>query len=117
LHPAPDDSELVERARGGDLDAYGQLVTRHQDQALAAAYVILDDRQEAEDATQEAFTRAFGALRRFKPGASIRAWLLKIVVNEAHDIRTREAGAPTSWPAQPDSSNPFRAHSPLSRPP
>jgi DNA-directed RNA polymerase specialized sigma24 family protein len=61
-------SELVEVARRGNLDAYGQLVTRYQDQALAAAYVILNDRQEAEDATHEAFTRALGALGGFRPG-------------------------------------------------
>jgi RNA polymerase sigma-70 factor (ECF subfamily) len=84
--PAPDDRELVERARHGDVSAYGELVRRHQDQALAAAYVTLGDRQEAEDATQEAFARAFLALNRFRPDGSFRAWLLRIVVREAHDL-------------------------------
>jgi RNA polymerase sigma factor (sigma-70 family) len=83
-----DDAELVERALRGDLTAYGELVQRYQDQALGAAYAVLGDRQEAEDATQEAFTRAFQALNRFQPGGSFRAWLLRIVVNEAHDLRS-----------------------------
>lgn len=81
-----DDNDLVERARQGDVDAYGELVRRHQDQALAAAYVILGDRQEAEDAVQEAFTKAYLALGRFRAGASFRPWLLRIVINEAHDL-------------------------------
>jgi RNA polymerase sigma-70 factor (ECF subfamily) len=70
------------------MDAYGELVRRYQDQALATAYFIRGDRQEAEDATQEAFTRAFAALERFRPDGSFRAWLLRIVANEAHDLRT-----------------------------
>ncbi len=81
-----DDNDLVERARHGDVDAYGELVRHHQDQALAAAYVILGDRQEAEDAVQEAFTNAYLALDRFRPGASFRPWLLRIVINEARDL-------------------------------
>ena len=85
--PAQDDSQLVERASRGDVEAYGELVRRHQDQALATAYMILRDRQEAQDAVQEAFTNAFLALERFRPGGSFRAWLLRIVVNEAHDLR------------------------------
>ena len=86
-NPPPTDAKLVDRARGGDVDAYGELVRRYQDRALATAFFILGDRQEAEDATQEAFTRAFGALGRFRPEGSFRPWLLRIVVNEAHDLR------------------------------
>jgi len=70
------------------MDAYAELVRRYQDQALAAAFFILGDRAEAEDATQEAFTRAFAALERFRPDGSFRAWLLRIVANEAHDLRS-----------------------------
>jgi RNA polymerase sigma-70 factor, ECF subfamily len=103
-----DESELMERARQGDVDAYGELVRRHQDQALATAYVIVGDRQEAEDATQEAFTNAYLALGRFRPGAAFRPWLLRIVINEAHDLLaarqrrvdtlSRMSGAPESVP-------------------
>lgn len=69
------------------MDAYGALVRKYQDQALAAAYVILGDRQLSEDASQEGFTKAFQALERFRPDGSFRAWLLRIVVNEARDLR------------------------------
>jgi RNA polymerase sigma factor (sigma-70 family) len=87
-NPTPNDAELVERARGGDVEAYGALVRRYQEQALSTAYVVLGDRQEAEDASQEAFVRAFVALNRFRAGAAFRPWLLRIVVNEAHDLYT-----------------------------
>jgi RNA polymerase sigma-70 factor (ECF subfamily) len=85
--PTQDDSQLVERACRGDVEAYGELVRRHQDQALATAYMILRDPQEAQDAAQEAFTKGFLALARFRPDGSFRAWLLRIVVNEARDLR------------------------------
>jgi len=104
---APNDAELVERARGGDVEAYGELVRRYQEQALATAYVILGDRQEAEDATQEAFARAFVALKSFRAGASFRAWLLTIVVNEARDLytaRQRRAQVLSRASARPDTS-------------
>jgi RNA polymerase sigma-70 factor, ECF subfamily len=66
--------------------------------------VILRDRQEAEDAVQEAFTKAYVALERFRPGASFRAWLLRIVVNEAHDLlsaRHRRADLLSGTAARP----------------
>ena len=86
-----DGNDLVERARQGDVDAYAELVRRHQNQALAAAFVILGDRHEAEDATQEAFTKAYVALDRFRAGAPFRPWLLRIVINEAHELRQLRA--------------------------
>ena len=70
-------------ARGCDVDAYGELVQHYRDQALATAYLVLGDREEAQDAAQEAFTKGYLALDRFHP---FRAWLLRIVVNEAGDL-------------------------------
>ena len=69
--------------------------------------MILGDRQEAEDATQEAFARAFVALKSFRAGASCRAWLLTIVVNEARDLytaRQRRAQVLSRASARPDTS-------------
>jgi RNA polymerase sigma-70 factor (ECF subfamily) len=86
-----EESELAERARRGDVAAYEDLVRRYQDVAFRAAYLVSSDPQEAEDAAQEAFIKAFYALGRFKPGAPFRPWLLRIVVNEARN-RRRSAG-------------------------
>ena len=83
--------ELAERARDGDIAAYERLVRMHQAVAFRAAYLVTGDAPEAEDATQEAFVKAYRALGRFRPGASFRPWLLAIVTNEARN-RRRSAG-------------------------
>ena len=88
---ADGDDELLERARRGDAPAYGELVRRHQQVAFRAAYAICGDAAEAEDAAQEAFVKAHGALPRFRAGAPWRPWLLRIVANEARN-RRRSAG-------------------------
>jgi RNA polymerase sigma-70 factor (ECF subfamily) len=81
---ATDDVDLIERATHGDVDAYGELVRRYQHDArrTAAAIAGLDN---ADDATQEAFVRAFGFLHRFRPGAPFRPWLLAVVANVARN--------------------------------
>jgi RNA polymerase sigma factor (sigma-70 family) len=86
-----EDAKLAERAREGDTDAYERLVRMHQAVAFRAAYLVTGDAPEAEDATQEAFVKAYRALNRFRPGASFRPWLLAIVANEARN-RRRSAG-------------------------
>jgi len=83
--------ELAERARDGDIAAYERLVRMHQAVAFRAAYLVTGDAPEAEDATQEAFIKAYRALDRFRPGAPFRPWLLTIVTNEARN-RRRSAG-------------------------
>ena len=83
-----EEDHLVDRARQGDVDAYGELVRRYQHLALRVAYLVTRDPGEAEDATQEAFVKAYRALHRFKRGSPFRPWILKIVSNEAKNRRT-----------------------------
>ncbi|MEA2517157.1 MAG: hypothetical protein QOG16_995 [Actinomycetota bacterium] len=83
-----EDNELVERARQGDVGAYEELVRRYQHLALRVAYLITRDEGEAEDASQEAFVKAYRALDRFKSGSAFRPWVLTIVSNEAKNRRT-----------------------------
>ena len=78
-----EDAELVEQARRGDVAAYGQLVRRYQDLAVRTAYVITGSSADAQDAAQEAFTKAWLALDRFRPDAPFRPWLMRIAANEA----------------------------------
>ena len=88
------DAELIERARGGETVAYEELVRRYQDVAVRTAYLFAPD-ADAEDATQEAFVKAYRALARFRPEAPFRPWLLRIVANEARNRRrsaTRRTG-------------------------
>jgi RNA polymerase sigma-70 factor (ECF subfamily) len=82
-----DERELIDRAKGADRDAYGELVRRFQDLAFRTAYLVLRDAAEAEDAAQEGFVKAYLAIGRFRDGAPFRPWLLQIVVNEARNRR------------------------------
>ena len=85
-----EDAELIARARTGDVAAYEAIVRRYQDVALRTAHLICPE-TDADDAVQEAFIKAFDALPRFREGAPLRPWLLRIVANEARN-RRRSAG-------------------------
>lgn len=91
--------DLVIRARGGDGDAYAQLVRDHRDLAFRVAYVIVGSAAEAEDAVQEAFVKAYLALDRFRSGSGFRPWLLKIVGNQARNLR-RSSGRRVHYESQ-----------------
>jgi RNA polymerase sigma factor (sigma-70 family) len=86
------ESSLIERARTGDVDAFARLVEEHRAVALRVAYAIAGP--DAEDATQEAFIKAYRNLHRFRAGSAFRPWLLTIVANEARNTR-RGAGRRT----------------------
>lgn len=81
----------MSRARHGDQGAFGSLVLAYQQIAYRTAYLILGEAAEAEDAAQEGFVKAYQALGRFRPGATFRPWLLRIVANTARN-RRRTAG-------------------------
>jgi RNA polymerase sigma-70 factor (ECF subfamily) len=68
------------------VDAYGQLVRRHQRAAVRVA-AVAGDPGDAEDAAQEGFVRAFAAIGRFRLGEPFRPWLLRIVANVAGNRR------------------------------
>ena len=80
--------------RSGDTAAYERLVRGYQEVAFRTAYLITGDASEAEEATQEAFVKAYRALERFRSGARFRPWLLAIVANEARNQRGRPPVAP-----------------------
>jgi RNA polymerase sigma-70 factor (ECF subfamily) len=85
-----EDAELIARASRGDVRAYEELVRRYRRLAFRAAYLVTRGSADAEDATQEAFVKAYYALHRFRPGAAFRPWILRIVANEARN-RVRSA--------------------------
>ena len=76
-----DDRELVEAARQGDGDAYGQLVGPYHAELHAHCYRMLGSVPDAEDAVQEALLRAWRGLSRFEGRSSLRSWLYKIATN------------------------------------
>jgi RNA polymerase sigma-70 factor (ECF subfamily) len=73
---------LVKRAREGDLTAYDDLVRRYQERIYATVYHMTANHEDANDLAQEAFIKAFHALKSFKGGSSFYTWIYRIAVNK-----------------------------------
>jgi RNA polymerase sigma factor (sigma-70 family) len=78
----PDEASLVNRARHGDMTAYDDLVRRYQERIYATIYHMTSNHEDANDLAQEAFIKAFQALRTFKGGSSFYTWIYRIAVNK-----------------------------------
>lgn len=79
-----EDNAMIQSIRSGNLDSFNALVLKYQDQMFRVALRILGNEQTALDATQEALIAAYSKLGQFQ-GGSLKAWLLRIVVNKAYD--------------------------------
>jgi RNA polymerase sigma factor (sigma-70 family) len=89
--PAPEgEAELVARAVRGDHEAYATLVRPHERVAYRVAAAITGWNADAEEATQNGFVKAYRSLNHFRAGAAFKPWLLRIVVNEAHNVLRAE---------------------------
>jgi RNA polymerase sigma-70 factor (ECF subfamily) len=77
------DSTLIMRLQAGDADAYELLVREHGGRLLSVARRFLGTNEDAEDAVQEAFIKAFKAIRTFEARAQLHTWLHRILVNTA----------------------------------
>ena len=79
--PTPEE-QLVLRVRRGDLTAYDELVRRYQERIYATIYHMTSNHEDANDLAQEAFIKAFHALKSFKGGSSFYTWVYRIAVNK-----------------------------------
>jgi RNA polymerase sigma-70 factor (ECF subfamily) len=79
---AEEETELVSRARHGDLDAYDSLIKRYQERIYATIYHMTSNHEDANDLAQESFLKAYQALKSFKGGSSFYTWLYRIAVNK-----------------------------------
>jgi RNA polymerase sigma-70 factor (ECF subfamily) len=77
-----DEQLLVKQAREGDLTAYDELVRRYQERIYATVYHMTSNHEDANDLAQEAFIKAFQALKSFKGGSSFYTWVYRIAVNK-----------------------------------
>jgi RNA polymerase sigma factor (sigma-70 family) len=77
-----EEMELVSRARKGDLSAYDDLVRRYQERIYATLYHMTSNHDDANDLAQDAFIKAFQALKSFKGGSSFYTWVYRIAVNK-----------------------------------
>ena len=85
------DSALVQRARRGDLDAFDKLVLLYNTLTFRCAYLILRDEDDAAEAVQEGFVRAYRELKSLRSPDKFGPWLLRIIKNEAlRSVRVRK---------------------------
>lgn len=82
--------ELVQRAAGGDADAFSALIGRYERVALSVAYGVLCNADAAGDVVQEAFLRAWQRLAELKEPAHFATWICGIVRNLAIDVKRRD---------------------------
>ena len=78
-----DEGALVSLAKKGDLKAFDELVNRYETRIFRLAMNITQNREDAEDATQDAFMKSFQHLPDFQGGSRFYTWLVRIAVNEA----------------------------------
>jgi RNA polymerase sigma-70 factor (ECF subfamily) len=83
------DSQLIDLARSGDDQAFGELLKRHQDFIYRLAWGYLRDSDGARDVTQEVFLKAYTALPYFRTENSFPGWLFKICRNQCLNILRR----------------------------
>ena len=81
----PEDA-LIERARGGDASAFGQLVERHRGAVFGLLLGLLRDWDSAEDAAQAAFVKAYRSLGSFEKRSSFKTWVCSIALNEGRGV-------------------------------
>jgi RNA polymerase sigma factor (sigma-70 family) len=103
---AEEAAALVERARDGDREAFGALVRRFQNLAVATAWARLRDPERARDAAQDAFIDAFLHLGQLREAAAFPGWLRRIVAKHC-DRQTRRRTLPAAEPgAEPAAESP-----------
>ncbi|HEU4448566.1 MAG TPA: sigma-70 family RNA polymerase sigma factor [Gaiellaceae bacterium] len=95
------DELLVRRAQRGERFAFDKLVERHEQRLYTLAARVLGSREDAADAVQDALVRAWLALPRFRGDARFSTWLYRIVVNAAHDVRTKRRELAAEEPPEP----------------
>jgi len=105
-----DDDALVARAQGGERDAFGELVSRHQRKVwlVCRQYVGPD---EADAAAQDAFVKAYSRLHRFDGRAAFTTWLTRIAINTCLDELRRRRRTGT----RVDEAEDEEGHGPLER--
>ncbi len=80
------DEDLVHRCRGGEEEAFSQLYSRYRQRVFSTAYRIIRDSEDARDATQEIFLKAYRALPYWDPDkSSLSTWLFRLAANHAID--------------------------------
>ncbi len=83
------DEALVLKAKRGDTNAFDLLIERHYKRIYNLAFQLLGNLEDAADATQETFIKAFEQIRRFRGDSSFSTWLYRIAINTCRDMIRR----------------------------
>ena len=83
LAAASDDLDLVHASKNGDVSAFDQLVGRYDRKLLRIAQNITHNREDSQDAVQEAFLKAFQHLGQFREDSQFSTWLIRITMNQS----------------------------------
>lgn len=86
LDPQTDDRTLVEAAQAGHREAFDLIVERHRRTVYAVCYRVLGNHEDASDATQNVFLRAYRGLPAFKGQSALTTWLYRIAVNASLNL-------------------------------
>jgi RNA polymerase sigma-70 factor (ECF subfamily) len=90
------DSDLIDRAAGGDATAFQALVERHRSMVYRVAYQFAGNHHDAEDIAQEVFIKIYRSLDRFRQDAQLTSWMYRIVMNACIDHRRRQSSGRTA---------------------
>jgi RNA polymerase sigma-70 factor, ECF subfamily len=114
--PAPESADsdglrLIEALRAGEPYAYEELLNRFQQPVYNLALRLLDDPAESSDVVQEVFLKVFRNIGAFRGQSSLKTWIYRITVNEAHNARRwffRHRGREVELDANPDEARNWR---------
>jgi len=102
-----DDLALVRQSLTGQTEAFGTLVTRYHRVMYTVALRMLGNAEDAQDATQEAFVKAYQRLASFDPSYRFYSWMYRILVNECLNVTRDRRPEDTLAEDTPGSSDPF----------
>jgi RNA polymerase sigma-70 factor (ECF subfamily) len=88
-HGGLPDGEIVRRVLGGETSLFGELVARYRGEFARYASAMVGDADQAADAMQEAFIRAYRSLASCRDQARVKAWFFRILTNQCHDQRAK----------------------------
>ncbi len=103
---ALDDRDLVSRCLAGEPEAFEPLVTRYHRLLFTIALRMIGDEEEAKDAVQNAFLRAYRHLASYEPDHKFFSWIYRILVNECLNVRRARRGREPLDPATPGGDDP-----------
>lgn len=104
------EADLLTACRNGEIRAFEQLYRAHASRLKSIAYHLVGNRDDAEDAVQETFLKAYRSIRGFSGHSALGTWLCRIVINSCYDLlrkRKAEAEIPPGQPA-PRSEAPLK---------